>query len=296
MEYVIIGLFSVMVSALVLANLLNFNRDRIIIHERLNTYTRREEKEAYIPPELQVSFKIRVVNRLISSLSGVFRRLIPNNEKESYDARLRTAGNPYGLNGDSYLVLKYAVFTLSVIIGGLTGSITNLLLFGAAGLILPDLWLKAVASQREAEVLKSLPNFLDLLNISVQAGLGFDAALQRAVEKYPGALSSEFGKAMQEMNMGKPRREALKDVAERLNVSEVTIFITAMIQAELLGVSIGNVLQIQSQQARESRRMQAEEKAMQAPVKMLLPLVTFIFPVLFIILLGPAFIKLMETL
>ena len=110
MEYVIIGLFSVMVSALVLANLLNFNRDRIIIHERLNTYTRREKKKRPIfLRNCRSVFKIRVVNRLISSLSGVFRRLIPNNEKESYDARLRTAGNPYGLNGDSYLVLKYAV-------------------------------------------------------------------------------------------------------------------------------------------------------------------------------------------
>ena len=295
-EYMLIGLSAIMVTALVLAYLLNRNRDKIIIHERLTSYTVKADKEAYVPPELQIEFKTRVVTRLINGLSGVFKKLIPQNEKEAYNARLRTAGNPYGLNGDSYLVLKYGIFTLSIIAGALTGNILYLLIIAASGLVLPDLWLKMVASQREDQVLKGLPNFLDLLNISVQAGLGFDAALQKVVEKHPGPLSSEFEKALQEMHMGKPRREALKDMGERLNVSEVTIFITAMIQAELLGVSIGNVLQIQSQQARETRRMHAEERAMKAPIKMLLPLVIFIFPVIFIILLGPAFINIMETL
>jgi len=296
MEYLITGIFAVMIAAFVLGTLLNRNRDKIIIHERLNAYTVKADKDAYIPPELQIPFKNRVVSRSLSSLSQIFRKVIPKNEKEAYDDKLRTAGNPLGLNGDSYLVMKYAVFTVSIIVGVLTGNILYLLLIGAGGLLLPDLWLKTMVSQREEKVLKGLPNFLDLLNISVQAGLGFDAALQKVVEKHPGPLSMEFNKALQEMNMGKPRREALKDMAERLNVSEVTIFITAMIQAELLGVSIGNVLQIQSQQARETRRMHAEEKAMKAPIKMLLPLVIFIFPVIFIILLGPAFINLMETL
>lgn len=296
MECLITGIFAVMVSALVLGNLLNRNRDKIIIHERLNAYTIKADKDSYVPPELQMSFKARVWGRLLESLSQVFRRVIPRNEKEAYDDKLRTAGNPMGLNGDSYLVMKYAIFTMSIIVGALTGNILYLLASGAGGLLLPDLWLKTVVGQREDKVLKGLPNFLDLLNISVQAGLGFDAALQKVVEKHPGPLSNEFDKALQEMNMGKPRREALRDMGDRLNVSEVTIFITAMIQAELLGVSIGNVLQIQSQQARETRRMHAEERAMKAPIKMLLPLVIFIFPVIFIVLLGPAFIKLMESL
>ncbi len=296
MEYLITGIMAVMVTALVLGYLFRRNRDKIIIQERLSAYTIKGDKDAYIPPELQMSFKTRVWSRWLKNLSLVFRRVIPKNEKDAYNAKLRTAGNPMGLNGDSYLVLKYAIFTLSIIIGALTGNILYLLVIGVAGLVLPDLWLRMVVSQREDQVLKGLPNFLDLLNISVQAGLGFDAALQKVVEKHPGPLSNEFGKALQEMGMGKPRREALKDMAERLNVSEVTIFITAMVQAELLGVSIGNVLQIQSQQARETRRMHAEEKAMKAPIKMLLPLVIFIFPVIFIILLGPAFIQLMETL
>ncbi len=295
MELIIISLLAVMVTSFVLGYLYNINREKIITRERLVAYTVKEEK-AYLPPELQLGFKTRVVGRVMGTLSGVFKTLISKNEKDVYNAKLRTAGNPYGLNGDSYLVLKYVIITISIIIGIFTKNILYLLLFAAAGFLIPDLWLKSIVNRREDEVLKGLPNFLDLLSISVQAGLGFDAALQKVVEKNPGPLSSEFGKALQEMGMGKPRREALKDMAERLNISGVTVFTTAIIQAELLGVSIGNVLQIQSQQARESRRMQAEEKAMKAPIKMLIPLVVFIFPVIFIILLGPAFVNLMETL
>ncbi|KUG04652.1 type ii/iv secretion system protein tadc, associated with flp pilus assembly [hydrocarbon metagenome] len=295
MELIIISLLAVMVTSFVIGYLYNVNREQIITRERLVAYTVKEEK-AYLPPELQLSFKTRVVSRVMGTLSGIFKRLIPKNEKDAYSAKLRTAGNPYGLNGDSYLVLKYVIVTISIIVGIFTRNMLYLLLFAAAGLLLPDLWLKSIVNRREDEVLKGLPNFLDLLSISVQAGLGFDAALQKVVEKNPGPLSSEFGKALQEMGMGKPRREAMKDMAERLNISEVTVFTTAIIQAELLGVSIGNVLQIQSQQARETRRMQAEEKAMKAPIKMLIPLVIFIFPVIFIILLGPAFISITETL
>ncbi len=294
MELLIISLLAVTVSSFVLGYLYNLNREEIITRERLITYTVKEQK-IYLPPELQLGFKIRVISRVMDALAGVFKRFIPKNEKDAYHAKLRTAGNPYGLNGDSYLVLKYVIFTFSIIIGILSKNILYLLLMAAIGFVLPDLWLKSGVSRREDEVLKGLPKFLDLLSISVQAGLGFDAALQKVVEKSPGALSNEFGKALQEMGMGKPRREALKDMAERLNISEVTIFTTAIIQAELLGISIGNVLEIQSRQARESRRMQAEEKAMKAPIKMLIPLVVFIFPVIFIILLGPAFINLMET-
>jgi tight adherence protein C len=295
MELVIISLLAIMVTSFILGYLYNINREQIITRERLVAYTVKEEK-IYLPPELQLGFRTRVISRTMDTLSGIFKRLIPKNEKDAYNARLRTAGNPYGLNGDSYLVLKYVIFTIAVVVGILSRNMLHLLLIAAAGLLLPDLWLKSVVNRREDEVLKGLPNFLDLLSISVQAGLGFDAALQKVVEKHPGPLSVEFSKAIQEMGMGKPRREALKDMSERLNIDEVTIFTTAIIQAEQLGVSIGNVLEIQSRQARETRRMQAEEKAMKAPIKMLIPLVVFIFPVIFIILLGPAFINIMETL
>jgi tight adherence protein C len=193
-------------------------------------------------------------------------------------------------------VIKYTIFTMSIIGGIFTGNMLYLLLLAMAGFMLPDQWLKSLITGRKEEILKGLPNFLDMLCISVQAGLGFEAALQKVIEKKRGALADEFRIVIQEMRMGKARRVAMKDMAERVGISEVTVFVTAVIQAEMLGVSISNVLQVQAQQARDARRMQAEEKAMKAPIKMLLPLVFFIFPVLFIILLGPSFINLLETL
>ncbi len=295
MEIIISILLVGMVTYFVFGYFYIKNRERITARQRLIAYTVKEEK-TYLPPELQLGFKTRVISRIMGAFSRVFNRLIPKNEKNTYDARLINAGNPYGLNGEGYLVLKYVIFTISIIAGIGTGNLLYLLLIGAAGFLLPDMWLKSLVSRRQDEVLKGLPNFLDMLCISVQAGLGFDAALQKVTEQKTGPLASEFGKVMQEMRMGKPRRTAMKDMADRLSINEVTVFTTAIIQAEMLGVSIGNVLQIQSQQAREARRMQAEEKAMKAPIKMLIPLVIFIFPVIFIIMLGPAFINLMETL
>jgi tight adherence protein C len=141
-----------------------------------------------------------------------------------------------------------------------------------------------------------LPDILDLLSVSVEAGLGFDAALQKVVEKTKGPLTMEFEKTLQEINIGKSRREALRDMQARVNADDVTTFLGSIIQADQLGVSITNVLRIQSKQVRENRKMRAEEKAQKAPVKILIPLVLFIFPTIFIVLLGPAAIQLIDTL
>lgn len=288
-------LWAIMLASWLLGCLYFKNRDRILVRQRLIACTVKEEK-AYLPPELQLGFKTRVVNRVMASFTQIFKRLIPKNEKDAYNMKLLSAGNPYGLNGEGYLVIKYTIFTISTMGGIFTGNMLYLLLLAIAGFMLPDQWLKSLIKGRQEEILKGLPNFLDMLCISVQAGLGFDAALQKVTEKKRGALADEFRIVIQEMKMGKARRIAMKDMADRININEVTVFTTAVIQAELLGVSISNVLHIQSQQARDARRMQAEEKAMKAPVKMLLPLVFFIFPVLFLILLGPSFVNLMETL
>ena len=143
---------------------------------------------------------------------------------------------------------------------------------------------------------RSLPDVLDLLTISVEAGLGFDAAVLRVTEKLGGVLGEEFSRVLQETKMGKSRREALRDMAARVGVDDVSSFVNAVIQAEQLGVSIGSVLRLQSQAMRVKRRQRAEEAALQAPVKMLFPLIFFIFPGLFVVLLGPAVIQIMETL
>ena len=144
-------------------------------------------------------------------------------------------------------------------------------------------------------MVKSLPDVLDLISVSVEAGLSFDAALQKVVEKTSGPLTQEFEKTLQEINMGKPRREALRDMADRINVNDITVFLSAVIQADQLGVSISNVLSIQSKQVRENRRMRAEEAAQKAPVKILIPLVVFIFPTLLIVLLGPAVLQILDN-
>ena len=163
------------------------------------------------------------------------------------------------------------------------------------GYIIPEQLLKSKWNGRRKAVIKNLPDALDLLTVSVEAGLSFDGALVKVVEKSDNVLANEFKKVISETQMGKSRREALRDMSERLNVEELSTFINSLIQADTLGVSISKVLRIQSQQMRQKKRQMIEEKAMKAPVKMLIPMVLFIFPTIFIVLLGPAAIQIMEV-
>jgi tight adherence protein C len=163
------------------------------------------------------------------------------------------------------------------------------------GYILPEFWIGRKIKARQKVILKMIPDALDLLTISVRAGLGFDAALAKVVEKLPGPLSDEFRRALAEVRVGKARRDALRDMVPRTNVQPLSNFIGAIIQAETLGVSISKVLQIQSEQLRIERRQRAEQLAAQAPIKMLFPLVGCIFPSLFVVILGPAIISLINN-
>ncbi|HEX7068840.1 MAG TPA: type II secretion system F family protein, partial [Candidatus Limnocylindria bacterium] len=194
-------------------------------------------------------------------------------------------------------LIAFAVigFLLGLLIG--KGAIILGLLFmivgGAVGYIAPEFWLgKKIAARSMAMVLQ-LPDALDLLTISVEAGLGFDAALAKVVEKMEGPLVDEFRQALAEVRMGRTRREALRDVANRADAQPVSNFIGAIVQAEQLGVPIAKVLQIQSNQLRIERRQRAEEAAAKAPVKMLFPMVGCIFPTIFIVILGPAIVTVM---
>ncbi|MEM7035283.1 MAG: type II secretion system F family protein, partial [Chloroflexota bacterium] len=148
---------------------------------------------------------------------------------------------------------------------------------------------------RQTEIVKSLPDALDLLTIAVEAGMGFDGAIQKVSEKWDNELSKGFGKSIQEMRLGVPRRDALRRMDETMGVPDITTFVAAIIQAETLGVSMAKILRIQSEQMRTKRRQRAEEQANKAPIKMLFPMVFLIFPALFIILLGPAVLIIMET-
>jgi tight adherence protein C len=160
----------------------------------------------------------------------------------------------------------------------------------------PEFWLGRRVKARQKLIVLQLPDVLDLITISVRAGLGFDAALGKVVEKMNGPLPDEFRRALAEVRMGKARRDALRDIIPRTEVQPLTNFISAVIQAEQLGVSISKVLQVQSEQLRIDRRQRAEEMAQKAPIKMLFPLIGCIFPTLFIVILGPAIILLIRGL
>jgi tight adherence protein C len=164
-------------------------------------------------------------------------------------------------------------------------------IFGYLG---PNFWLKSAIRKRNEEILRTLPDTLDLIMVSVEAGLGFDAAMLKVVEKQKGALAEEFKVVLQEIKMGKPRRDALKDMAKKNNVEDLSNVFASLVQADQLGISMGSVLRNQANQIRQKRKQRAQEQAQKAPVKIMIPLVFFIFPTMFIIILGPAFIQIME--
>jgi len=168
-------------------------------------------------------------------------------------------------------------------------------LFLLLGFMFPELWLSSKISRRQKGVFRAMPDALDLLTVCVEAGLGFDAAMSKVQEKWDNELALEFGRVIQEIRLGKLRRDALRDMAERAGVAELTSFVAAVIQSEQLGVSLAKVLRIQSDQMRVRRRQMAEEEAHRAPIKMIFPIALLIFPSILIVLLGPAAMLLMQS-
>ncbi len=269
-------------------------KEKALVVARLEEYTE-EVGQDPVSEELSRPFSERILVPLWEKILGLGKRLSSPERKLSYQKKLVSAGEPYGLDAEGLVVLKYGFMSGLALIGIILSTLTTAVILGIVGYLLPDLLLNAWKNERRDKILKSLPDVLDMLSVSVEAGLGFDAALQRVVEKIEGPLSTEFQRTLNEIKLGKPRREALKDMALRVEVDDVSTFIGSLIQADQLGVSIANVLKVQADHVREKRSQRAEEKAQKAPVKILIPLVLFIFPTLFIILLGPAVIQLIET-
>ncbi|MDF2736110.1 MAG: type secretion system protein [Chloroflexota bacterium] len=258
--------------------------------------------------ELQAPFIERTLRPLAAGLSGRMSRVASTSFTEKTEKRLALAGNPGDLRTSDWLGIKaisaiiFAIlfFFLFAIVGVLGFPFLIGAGFGIIGALLgytiPEFWLGGRVKKRQKAILLMIPDALDLLTISVRAGLGFDAALAKVVEKLQGPLSDEFRRALAEVRVGKARRDALRDIVARTEVAPLTNFIGAIIQAEQLGVSISKVLQVQSEQLRIERRQRAEEMAAKAPIKMLFPLVGCIFPSLFIVILGPAIILIMVNL
>src|SRR5262245_11797189 len=258
--------------------------------------------------ELQQPFVERTLRPLAARLSGSVSRVTSSSFSETTEKRLALAGNPGDMRVADWLgikaigaivgaVLFFILFVVLNVLGfPLVINFVMVVIGGIFGFIIPEFWLGRKVRARQHAILLMIPDALDLLTISVRAGLGFDAALGKVVEKLHGPLTDEFRRALAEVRVGKARREALRDIVPRTEVVPLTNFIGAIIQAEQLGVSISKVLQVQSEQLRIERRQRAEEMAAKAPIKMLFPLVGCIFPSLFIVILGPAIILIVLNL
>jgi tight adherence protein C len=252
--------------------------------------------------ELEQPFYERVLRPTIQRLARVSRRQEGGMIART-DAKLERAGYPGGLRGADWVGVKLLSLIAFAVIGLLLGllltrgafatALLAMLMGAAIGFLAPEFWLGRKMRARSMAMMLQLPDALDLLTISVEAGLGFDAALAKVVEKMEGPLVDEFRQALAEVRMGRARRDALRDVANRADSQPVSNFIGAIVQAEQLGVPIAKVLQIQSTQLRIERRQRAEEAAAKAPVKMLFPMVGCIFPTIFIVILGPAIVTVM---
>lgn len=265
-----------------------------VIGERLNQYTERALTLEEL--ELQQPFHERVIIPATKSILATLGKYGPKQSAERLRRNLQMAGNPGGITPVMFVGLRVVLaLVLGVIISLLTFrtmALPQALMYSAIGFalgyMLPVIWLGRRITARKKAITKALPDALDLLCISVEAGLAFDLALQRVTDKWDDELSREFKRVLKDMQLGRTRREALKDLAERTGVDDVQTFTAAVIQADQLGVSMAKILRIQSDQMRVRRRQRAEELAQQAPIKMLFPMVFLIFPALFVVILGPA--------
>jgi tight adherence protein C len=274
------------------------------VQSRLEEYASRSDTPLTLEEiELSLPFSQRIVRPMLINLSKGFSKLSPSKSRAAAEQQLEMAGKPYnwgptefmGFRGLIAIVFAILAFLLAALSRGVTIGLLSAAIAGALGFFLPLLWLRSKIRNRQSEIVKTLPDALDLLTITVEAGMGFDGAIQKVSEKWDNELSKGFAKVTQEMRLGVPRRDALKNMDRNMGVSDVTTFVAAIIQAEQLGVSIAKILRVQSEQMRVKRRQRAEEMANKAPIKMLFPMVFLIFPALFIILLGPAALQVMET-
>jgi tight adherence protein C len=253
--------------------------------------------------ELERPFAERVLAPLGARMIGIGKRLTRADTAERLRRRLDIAGNPPGWDVERIIGLKalaLGVFSgLSLAYCVLTGRppLTTVVIvggLGAFGFVLPDILLTNAGQKREANIRKALPDALDLLTISVEAGLAFDSALGRVARNTTGPFAAEFARVLQEMQIGVGRMDALRGLGERTTLPELKGFITAMVQADAFGVPVGQVLRVQSKEMRVKRRQHVEERAQKLPVKILFPLIFCILPCLFIVVVGPAVMSMMD--
>lgn len=266
---------------------------------RLADATQRGETVTLEQMELQQPFAERVLLPIMGKVGEISTRFTPQKLIQDTTLKLELAGNPGRIDAATFLATRFigaALFGGGLLLISLLSatqwpfSRTVLVvgLFTVIGFFFPQLWLQGRINSRQTEVRKALPDALDLLTICVEAGLGFDAAMSKVAEKWDNELSLMFGRTIREVQLGKTQREALRDMADRIGLPELTSFVAAVIQSQQLGVSLAKVLRIQSDQLRMKRRQFAEELAHKAPVKMIIPMALLTFPSIMIILMAPA--------
>ncbi len=274
---------------------------------RLAEASQRGEMTSLEQIELAQPFSQRVILPFLRSFGELSARFTPQKLLQDTSRKLEMAGNPGHIDAATFLATRFVVaavfagllFGISLITPNpwpVSRVVLVIVIFGTLGFFFPQLWLQSIINRRQNEIRKAMPDALDLLTICVEAGLGFDAAMSKVGEKWENELSRAFTRTIREIQLGKTRRDALRDMSERLGVPEMTSFVAAVIQSEILGVSLAKVLRIQSDQMRVKRRQRAEEEAHKAPIKMLLPMALLTFPSIMIILLAPAGIQISQTL
>jgi tight adherence protein C len=250
-------------------------------------------------------FGERVLGPALRSLLNRLGSLTPNRNVETLARRLETAGRPYGLTVLNFLGIKFiaalllavAGFVLFVVVMHQAPALGVLfaIIFGILGFYLPELWLSSTIRSRQHDIVRALPDALDMIVVCTEAGQSFDQALRRVSDQWHNPLTDEFSRILAEIAFGRTRHEALTAASRRIQVNEMSNLISSIVQADLLGVSTSKVLRVQADQLRTMRRQRAEELAHQASIKMLFPLVFLIFPAMLAVLLGPAIPLIMET-
>jgi len=275
-----------------------------LLSSRLVEFSERGEVTSLEEIELSQPFQERVIVPFLLRVGELSARFTPQHLIEDTELKIELAGNPIRSGASVFLASRF-------VIAGVLGVLLTVIFtispsdkinpyvvvpaFTIIGFFMPQLWLQSKIDRRQDEIRKAMPDALDLLTICVEAGLGFDAAMSKVSEKWDNELSLAFSRSIREVQLGKLRRDALKDMADRIGLAEMTSFIAAVIQSEQLGVSMAKVLRIQSEQMRVKRRQMAEETAHKAPVKMIIPMAFLTSPSIFIVLLAPAVFSMMEN-
>lgn len=254
--------------------------------------------------ELARPARDRLIKPFYNAALGLTRRFTPAGATDAIRRKLIQAGSPFGWDADRVLVAKVAGLAGGAVVGLLFLAIFSFawplrvlafVLISLFGYWLPNIILTNAVQRRQTEVRNALPDSIDLLTICVEAGLGFDAAMAHVSKNTTGPLADEFYRTLQEVQLGRSRNEAMRNLADRTNVPELRAFVLAMVQADVFGVSVADVLRVQAKDMRVKRRQMAEERAMKVPIKVLFPVLFCIFPALFVVILGPAIMRITEV-